>query len=108
MLVSDVLVTDYSSLMFDFAQTGRPMLFHTHDLEHYRDALRGFCFDFENRAPGPLVPTSAGVIEALRDPEAATAAHQEAYAGFRESFCDLDDGTAAARVVDAMLKGAQA
>ncbi|NEA18391.1 bifunctional glycosyltransferase/CDP-glycerol:glycerophosphate glycerophosphotransferase [Streptomyces halstedii] len=108
MLVSDVLVTDYSSLMFDFAQTGRPMLFHTHDLEHYRDTLRGFCFDFENRAPGPLLPTTAGVIEALRDPEAATAAHRDAYAGFRESFCDLDDGTAAARVVDAMLKGVQA
>ncbi|MFG2592693.1 CDP-glycerol glycerophosphotransferase family protein [Streptomyces sp. NPDC048438] len=108
MLISDVLVTDYSSLMFDFAQTGRPMLFHTYDLEHYRDTLRGFCFDFENRAPGPLITDSAAVVEALRDPEAATAGHREAYAGFRESFCDLDDGTAAAQVVDRMLKGAQA
>ncbi|GAA2954462.1 CDP-glycerol glycerophosphotransferase family protein [Kitasatospora cinereorecta] len=108
MLISDVLVTDYSSLMFDFAQTGRPMVFHTYDLEHYRDTLRGFCFDFENRAPGPLVPTSAGVVEALRHPESTAAAHREAYARFRESFCDLDDGTAAARVVDRMLRGAQA
>ena len=108
MLISDALVTDYSSLMFDFAQTGRPMLFHTYDLEHYRDTLRGFCFDFEERAPGPLLATSAEVTEALRDPEAATAAHREAYARFRESFCDLDDGTAASRVVDAMLKGARA
>lgn len=108
MLISDVLVTDYSSLMFDFAQTGRPMLFHTYDLEHYRDTLRGFCFDFENQAPGPLIPGSAGVVEALRDPDAATAGHREAYARFRETFCDLDDGTAAAQVVDRMLKGAQA
>ncbi|MFJ4837868.1 CDP-glycerol glycerophosphotransferase family protein [Streptomyces sp. NPDC088746] len=108
MLISDVLVTDYSSLMFDFAQTGRPMLFHTYDLEHYRDTLRGFCFDFENRAPGPLITDSASVVEALRDPEAATAGHREAYAGFREAFCDLDDGTASAQVVDRMLKGAQA
>ncbi|WP_329205906.1 CDP-glycerol glycerophosphotransferase family protein [Streptomyces sp. NBC_01696] len=108
MLISDVLVTDYSSLMFDFAQTGRPMLFHTYDLEHYRDTLRGFCFDFENRAPGPLITDSAAVVEALRDLEAATAGHREAYASFRESFCDLDDGTASARVVDRMLKGAQA
>ncbi|MDQ0796060.1 bifunctional glycosyltransferase/CDP-glycerol:glycerophosphate glycerophosphotransferase [Streptomyces sp. B1I3] len=108
MLISDVLVTDYSSLMFDFAQTGRPMLFHTYDLEHYRDTLRGFCFDFENLAPGPLVPTSQGVVEALRDPGAATAAHREAYDRFRASFCDLDDGTAAAQVVDRMLKGARA
>ncbi|MFE9726457.1 CDP-glycerol glycerophosphotransferase family protein [Streptomyces sp. NPDC005794] len=108
MLISDVLVTDYSSLMFDFAQTGRPMLFHTYDLEHYRDTLRGFCFDFRNRAPGPLLTDSAAVVEALRDPEAATAGHREAYAAFRESFCDVDDGTAAAQVVDRMLKGTQA
>ncbi|MFF4246665.1 CDP-glycerol glycerophosphotransferase family protein [Streptomyces sp. NPDC001822] len=108
LLISDVLVTDYSSLMFDFAQTGRPMLFHTYDLEHYRDTLRGFCFDFEKRAPGPLITASADVVEALRDPDAATAGHRDAYAGFRESFCDLDDGTASARVVDRMLKGDRA
>ncbi|WP_289010019.1 bifunctional glycosyltransferase family 2 protein/CDP-glycerol:glycerophosphate glycerophosphotransferase, partial [uncultured Thermomonospora sp.] len=40
-LVTDVLVTDYSSVMFDFACTGRPILFFTYDLEHYRDELRG-------------------------------------------------------------------
>ncbi|CAM5537224.1 bifunctional glycosyltransferase/CDP-glycerol:glycerophosphate glycerophosphotransferase [Streptomyces atroolivaceus] len=108
MLISDVLVTDYSSLMFDFAQTGRPMLFHTYDLEHYRDTLRGFCFDFEKLAPGPLITDSAAVVEALRDPDAATAGHREAYAGFREAFCDLDDGTAAAQVVDRMLKEVRA
>ncbi|MFI8201043.1 CDP-glycerol glycerophosphotransferase family protein [Streptomyces sp. NPDC085942] len=105
LLVSDVLVTDYSSIMFDFAQTGRPMLFHTHDLAHYRDTLRGFCFDFERRAPGPLIPDSAGVVAALRDPEAATAGHRDACERFREAFCDLDDGTAAAAVVDRMLEG---
>ncbi|SCD68100.1 MULTISPECIES: bifunctional glycosyltransferase/CDP-glycerol:glycerophosphate glycerophosphotransferase [unclassified Streptomyces] len=104
LLISDVLVTDYSSIMFDFAQTGRPMLFHTYDLAHYRDTLRGFCFDFEHRAPGPLIPDSAGVVAALRDPEAAVAGHGEAYERFREAFCDLDDGSAAARVVDRMLK----
>ncbi|MFJ7492397.1 CDP-glycerol glycerophosphotransferase family protein [Streptomyces sp. NPDC097727] len=104
MLISDVLVTDYSSLMFDFAQTGRPMLFHTYDLAHYRDALRGFCFDFEARAPGPLIPGSAGLIEALRDPERATRGHAQAYEAFQRDFCDLDDGHAAAGVVDRMLQ----
>ncbi|MEU9623932.1 bifunctional glycosyltransferase family 2 protein/CDP-glycerol:glycerophosphate glycerophosphotransferase [Streptomyces sp. NPDC048155] len=104
MLISDALVTDYSSLMFDFAQTGRPMLFHTYDLAHYRDTLRGFCFDFEARAPGPLIPGSNGLIEALRDPERATAGHAQAYEAFRQDFCDLDDGHAAAGVVDRMLQ----
>lgn len=103
MLISDALVTDYSSMMFDFAQTGRPMLFHTYDLEHYRDTLRGFAFDFESRAPGPLIPESGDLIEALRDPVRATAGHAGAYEAFRRDFCDLDDGRAAARVVDRML-----
>ncbi|MET7859951.1 bifunctional glycosyltransferase family 2 protein/CDP-glycerol:glycerophosphate glycerophosphotransferase [Streptomyces sp. NPDC005318] len=106
MLISDALVTDYSSLMFDFAQTGRPMLFHTYDLAHYRDTLRGFCFDFETRAPGPLIPDSAGLVEALRDPVAATAGHAQAYEAFRRDFCDLDDGHAAQRVADRMLQPA--
>ncbi|MGW1406523.1 bifunctional glycosyltransferase/CDP-glycerol:glycerophosphate glycerophosphotransferase [Streptomyces sp. NPDC002403] len=102
MLISDALVTDYSSLMFDFARTGRPMLFHTHDLAHYRDT-RGFCFDFEARAPGPLIPGSTGLVEALRDPERSVAGHAQAYEAFRRDFCDLDDGNAAAAVVDRML-----
>ncbi|MEE1767758.1 CDP-glycerol glycerophosphotransferase family protein [Streptomyces sp. JV185] len=102
MLISDALVTDYSSLMFDFARTGRPMLFHTHDLAHYRDT-HGFCFDFEARAPGPLIPGSTGLVEALRDPERAVAGHAQAYEAFRRDFCDLDDGHAAAAVVDRML-----
>src|SRR5690606_33826042 len=103
MLISDALVTDYSSLMFDFAQTGRPMLFHTYDLEHYRDTLRGFSFDFEPRAPGPLIPESDDLIAALRHPEQAIAGHAKAYEQFRHDFCDLDDGRATARVVDRML-----
>ncbi|MEV6654603.1 bifunctional glycosyltransferase family 2 protein/CDP-glycerol:glycerophosphate glycerophosphotransferase [Streptomyces sp. NPDC051219] len=105
LLISDVLVTDYSSLMFDFAHTGRPMLFHTYDLEHYRCTLRGFCFDFEAQAPGPLFAVASGLTEALRSPAAATAGHADAYARFRETFCDFDRGDASVRVADLMLGG---
>ena len=70
MLAADVLLTDYSSMMFDFANTGRPMVFFTYDLDTYRDEVRGFYFDFLERAPGPLLATSDEVAEALRDPEA--------------------------------------
>ena len=102
-LIADVLVTDYSSVMFDYAITGRPILFFTYDLEHYRDALRGFYFDFEATAPGPLVSTSAELVEALRDIAPVIDRYAPAYAAFREAFCDLDDGAASARVVDRML-----
>jgi CDP-glycerol glycerophosphotransferase len=90
--------------MFDYANTGRPMLFFTYDLEHYRDELRGFYFDFEEQAPGPLLRTSDEVIEALRSLDDVTGTYREAYARFAERFCDLDDGKAAGRVVDRLLE----
>lgn len=103
-LITDVLVTDYSSLMFDFANTGRPMLFFTYDLEYYRDQLRGFYFDFEKRAPGPLLQTSDELIDALVGIEQTSASYTEAYREFRDVFCDLDDGHAARRVIARMLE----
>lgn len=107
LLAADVLVTDYSSIMFDFAVTGRPMLFFTYDLENYRDNLRGFYFDLETEAPGPLVPSSAELLAALRSLTTGselTYRHAAAYRRFRATHCHLDDGGAAARVVDRMLE----
>ncbi len=104
-LVSDVLVTDYSSAMFDFAATGRPMLFFTYDLESYRDRLRGFYFDFEAEAPGPLLATSDEVVEAIADLDAIARRHSGAYAAFAAKFCPLDDGKAAARACDRIFGG---
>ncbi|MFF3007314.1 CDP-glycerol glycerophosphotransferase family protein [Kitasatospora sp. NPDC057940] len=108
LLVADVLVTDYSSIMFDFAVTGRPVLFFTYDLEHYRDTLRGFYFDFEPQAPGPLVPTSAGLLGALRELADSGAdlppGYAERHRRFRAEHCVLDDGGASRRVVDRMLE----
>ncbi|MEU0056679.1 CDP-glycerol glycerophosphotransferase family protein [Streptomyces sp. NPDC006334] len=103
-LITDVLVTDYSSLMFDFANTGRPMLFFTYDLEYYRDQLRGFYFDFEKRAPGPLLQSSDELIDALAGIEGISASYADAYREFKEVFCDLDDGHAAERVITRMLE----
>ncbi|MCW2942341.1 MAG: CDP-glycerol:poly(glycerophosphate)glycerophosph otransferase [Actinomycetia bacterium] len=99
-LAADVMVTDYSSAMFDFAVTGKPMLFYTYDLEWYRDHVRGFYFDFEAEAPGPLLRTTDEVVEALRSPLPRTAA----YDAFAAKYCPHDDGSAAARVLDHLLQ----
>ncbi|WP_433227668.1 bifunctional glycosyltransferase/CDP-glycerol:glycerophosphate glycerophosphotransferase [Actinomadura formosensis] len=99
-LISDMMISDYSSVMFDYANTRRPMLFFTYDMADYRDRLRGFYFDFEAEAPGPLVETSDDLIDAIRDVDAAVAGHKERYDAFVDRFCPLDDGHAAARTVD--------
>ena len=103
LLVTDVLMTDYSSIMFDFAALDRPVVLFTYDLDHYRDALRGFYLDLEEIAPGPLVRTSEEVCEVLADHEALVHEHVQRRAAFRERFAPLDDGQAAARVAQAFF-----
>ncbi len=104
-LVSDVLVTDYSSVMFDFAPTGRPMIFYTYDLEQYRDHLRGFYFDFEAEAPGPLLATSDELIAAIADLDSVAAKYRAACEAFSARFCPLDDGKAGARACERIFGG---
>jgi CDP-glycerol glycerophosphotransferase len=99
-LAADVLITDYSSAMFDFAVTGKPQIFFTYDLADYRDSLRGFYFDFAPEAPGPLLETTAEVIHALGDLPALSATYAERYERFGARYCHLDDGHATDRVVD--------
>ncbi len=62
MLLADVLVTDYSSVMFDFANTGKPMVFYTYDYEDYVRDERGTYFDLPDVAPGPMVATNDELV----------------------------------------------
>lgn len=100
LLAADRLVTDYSSVMFDFSVTGKPMYFLVPDLEHYRGRLRGFYFDLVRRAPGPIVRTADELLAAFDgDPEAFAGK----YAQWRRMFNALDDGRASERVVARMI-----
>jgi CDP-glycerol glycerophosphotransferase len=95
---ADVLVTDYSSSMFDFAVTGKPLIFYTYDLETYRDVDRGFYFELEPVAPGPVVRTQDELTAALNDLPGVRRAYADRYRAFRATYCALDDGHATRRV----------
>jgi CDP-glycerol glycerophosphotransferase len=101
-LAADVLVTDYSSAMFDFAVTGKPMLFFAYDLERYRDEVHGFYLDLEAEAPGPVLRTSDEVVDALR--AGARDGHAAAYAAFVKTYCPYDDGFASAHAIERILR----
>jgi CDP-glycerol glycerophosphotransferase (TagB/SpsB family) len=103
LLVADVLVTDYSSSMFDFAATGKPMVFFTPDLAHYSEDLRGFYFDLLAEAPGPVVATREELLAALVDAEHGAPEFAARRAEWRERFTPLDDGTAGRRVVERLV-----
>jgi CDP-glycerol glycerophosphotransferase len=102
-LAADVLITDYSSVMFDFAVTRKPMLFFTYDMDYYRDELRGFYFDFAAEAPGPLVASTAEVISAIDEIERVSERYKSPYDRFHQKFCHLDDGSASERVIEAVF-----
>lgn len=99
-LAADVLVTDYSSVMFDAAVARVPMAFFVPDLASYRDRERGFTFDFETTAPGPLLSDRADLLAAVR----AGVPRDEAYQKWCERYVPHDDGHAAERVVNALLE----
>jgi CDP-glycerol glycerophosphotransferase len=103
-LISDILITDYSSVMFDFANSRKPILFYTYDFETYRDELRGFYMDFEEEAPGPLLRTSEEIIHAILNIEEVKLKYAERYDAFYKKYCGLEDGKAAARVVDRVFQ----
>jgi CDP-glycerol glycerophosphotransferase (TagB/SpsB family) len=98
-LAADALITDYSSVMFDFSVTGKPIFFFTPDLDHYREQLRGFYFDLIEVAPGPVVRTPAELIALIKSVDAVTAEYATRYAAWQSRFNPRDDGHAAERVV---------
>ncbi|MCK2221429.1 bifunctional glycosyltransferase family 2 protein/CDP-glycerol:glycerophosphate glycerophosphotransferase [Actinomadura sp. ATCC 31491] len=100
MLASDALLTDYSSVMCDYAITGKPMVFYIDDWDDYRLSERGVYHDLPAIAPGPCVTTTEELVDVLRRLEETHAAHAARYAAFRELWCADERGEAAARIVD--------
>jgi CDP-glycerol glycerophosphotransferase len=101
-LAADVLITDFSSVMFDYTVTGKPIMFLAPDLERYR-AERGFYFDFENEAPGPILKTDQEVLFALTKLETISSEYHAKYRAWQQKFNSLEDGHAAKRVVDTVF-----
>jgi CDP-glycerol glycerophosphotransferase len=97
-LAADVLITDYSSVMFDYTVTGKPIIFMTPDLERYR-AERGFYFDFEAEAPGPILNTQGEVVKALQSLDEISKNYQTKYRNWQLKFDAHEDGKAASRVI---------
>lgn len=97
-IVADALLTDYSSVFFDYANTARPIMFFWPDYQHYANDIRGFYFGLDE-LPGPHCLTNDEVIAAVQDLPNYEDKYGEDYAAFREKFCPKDDGHAAERVI---------
>ncbi len=105
-LAADILVTDYSSVMFDYTVTGKPILFLAPDLERYR-AERGFYLDYEAEVPGPIFKTADELTAALPNIDRISGEYAAKYRAWQAKFDHLEDGFAARRVVERVWGNSQ-
>lgn len=107
-LAADALITDYSSVMFDYAHLNRPIVVHAPDWETYR-TVRGVVFDLlsgrPGETPGAVATTTDELARVFNDGSWDSPASRELLAAFRARFCPYDDGRAAERVVRRVLLG---
>src|SRR5699024_2717186 len=66
-LISDLLITDYSLVFFDYANLKRPILFYTYDIDFYHDTLRVSYIDMEKEVPCPMLKTTEGIINSIQN-----------------------------------------
>ncbi|MDP1551921.1 MAG: CDP-glycerol glycerophosphotransferase family protein [Methanobacteriaceae archaeon] len=101
-LISDILITDYSSVMFDYALLRRPMMIYTHDYYNYKKNLRGFYFDIFEEFPGPIAENTNDLVKSIKsyNPEN----YKEKYMEFLNKFTCFDDGHASEKIVNLILE----
>ncbi len=104
-LAADVAILDYSSLRFDWALTGKPMIFFVPDLDDYLGA-RSALFDFAPTAPGPQVKDLPALLDCLLRLDVVEKEHRADIARFNADYNGLHDGSAGRRVVDAFFDAA--
>src|SRR5690606_7135001 len=100
-LLADMLITDYSSVMFDYALLKRPILLYCYDLDEYI-TRRGMYFDFAEKAPGPVCKTIEELIKYIKQPE-KLAEYADSLERFVEEFGSLEDGKASAKVIETVF-----
>ncbi len=100
-IITDILITDYSSVFFDFANLKRQIIFYMYDLEHYKNESNGFYIDLEE-LPGKIVQTQEELEEVIK--KSKEFKFDDKYKKFNNKYNYLDDGNASERVVREIIK----
>ncbi|MDR1782110.1 MAG: bifunctional glycosyltransferase family 2 protein/CDP-glycerol:glycerophosphate glycerophosphotransferase [Bacilli bacterium] len=99
MLISDALITDYSSIMFDYSILNKPMLFYIYDLPYY-SSIRGIYFDIEKECPGPIIKKEEEVYIAIKDLFKNSVNYNDKYQEFKNKFVTFEEGNACQKVIE--------
>ncbi|MCY1025909.1 CDP-glycerol glycerophosphotransferase family protein, partial [Mammaliicoccus sciuri] len=103
-LMSDVLITDYSSVYFDYANLRRPILFFAYDKDEYANDIRGFYLPYESDLPGPVFETSEALIDYIKSMQYEDIPQSDTYKTFNHKYNHLDDGEATKRVSEKIIR----
>nr|WP_263313446.1 CDP-glycerol:glycerophosphate glycerophosphotransferase [Mammaliicoccus sp. Marseille-Q6498] len=99
-LISDVLITDYSSVMFDFGILKRPQFFFAYDIEKYDKGLRGFYMDYMKDLPGEIITDEFKLADELKDLENHKVKYADKIEAFYNKFCSLEKGLSSKYIGD--------
>lgn len=102
-IISDIILTDYSSVFFDFANLKRPMLFYMYDLDDYKNNLRDFYWDLDE-LPGPIAKTQEELEYNIENIDEISKKYEDKYIVFNKKFNYLDDAEATTRVIKKIFK----
>lgn len=98
-IISDILITDYSSTFFDFANLKRPIIFHMYDYDTYLNDTRGVYQEVLNDLPGTITKDEMSLIEAIKENKVSDNIEY-----FNNKYCLYDDGNASKRVIKEIIK----
>ena len=102
-LASDLLITDYSSVFFDYANLNRPVMFYMYDFDDYKNNLRDFYISLDE-LPGPIAKTQKELEDYIVNIDKSISKHKKTYDKFNDKYNYLDDGNASERVIRVIFK----
>lgn len=103
-ITADILITDYSSVFFDFAHSNKPILFYAYDFEAYAEEIRGLYLDMNTELPGPLIKNESDLFTAITNIDVIQSDYQIRYQAFVKTYCSTGKGQSSDLVLDKLLK----
>jgi len=103
MLLSDMLITDYSSIWFDFLNVQRPVIFYLYDHDAYIGKIRGSYLNVKIDLPGPVVESQPELVKLIHEMINSPDKYANELLRAHKKYCSNDDGKAAERIVDHVL-----
>lgn len=100
-VISDILITDYSSVFFDFANLKRPIIFYMYDLDEYQNQLRDFYIDLQD-LPGNIIIEEEDLIKEIKD-ILNTAYYSKKYIAFNNKYTYLDGENVSETILEKII-----